>query len=85
MLYIKERIEKTAGLANRPDGGVVIRGYSGNVCKTERGIKYLGKRMARWLLHETLHRKHHRTLEYPSLDTPLEALFKTLQSQWLRL
>jgi hypothetical protein len=54
MLYMKERIEKTAGLANRPDGGVVIRGYRGNVCKTERGIKYLGRRMARWLLQETL-------------------------------
>jgi hypothetical protein len=54
MLYLKERIEKTAGLANRPDGGVIIRGYSGNVCKTERGIKYLGRRMANWLLHETL-------------------------------
>jgi len=54
MLYLKERIEKTAGLSNRPDGGVVVRGYSGNVCKTERGIKYLGRRMANWLLHETL-------------------------------
>lgn len=54
MLYLKERIEKTAGLANRPDGGVIVRGYSGNVCKTERGIKHLGRRMANWLLHETL-------------------------------
>ena len=39
---------------HRPDGGVVIRGYSGNVCKTERGIKWLGTRMGRWLLQETL-------------------------------
>ena len=54
MLYLKDRIEQTAGLAHRPDGGVVIRGFGGNVCKTERGIKWLGKRMARWLLHETL-------------------------------
>lgn len=54
MLYLKDRLEQTAGLITRPDGGVVVRGYSGNVCKTERGIKYLGRRMARWLLHETL-------------------------------
>ena len=54
MLYLKERIEQTAGLHHRPDGGVVIRGYSGNVCKTERGIKWLGKRMGKWLLQETL-------------------------------
>jgi len=54
MLYLKDRIEQIAGLAHRPDGGVIVRGYSGNVCKTERGIKWLGKRMARWLLHETL-------------------------------
>jgi Putative serine esterase (DUF676) len=54
MFYLKERIEQVAGLAQRPDGGVVVRGYCGNVCKTERGIKWLGKRMARWLLKETL-------------------------------
>lgn len=54
MLYLKERIEEVAGLAQRPDGGVVVRGYSGNVCKTERGIKWLGRRMAKWLLKETL-------------------------------
>lgn len=54
MLYLKERIEQTAGIAHRPDGGVVVRGYSGNVCKTERGIKWLGRRMGRWLLQETL-------------------------------
>ena len=54
MLYLKDRIEQVAGLTHRPDGGVIVRGYSGNVCKTERGIKWLGKRLARWLLHETL-------------------------------
>jgi hypothetical protein len=54
MLYLKDRIEQIASLSHRPDGGVIVRGYSGNVCKTERGIKWLGKRMARWLLRETL-------------------------------
>jgi hypothetical protein len=54
MLYIKERIEHVAGLDRRPDGGVVVRGYRGNVRKTEYGLAYLGKHMAQWLLAETL-------------------------------
>ncbi len=39
------------------DGGddeeVVVRGYSGNATRTERGIKYLGKRLARYVLSMT--------------------------------
>src|SRR5579862_7188984 len=54
MLYLKERIEQVAGIHKRPDGGVVVRGYSGNVRKTEFGLAYLGKHMAQWLLAETL-------------------------------
>lgn len=54
MLYLKERIEQVAGIDKRLDGGVVVRGYSGNVRKTEYGLEYLGKHMAQWLLAETL-------------------------------
>ncbi|PHH65893.1 hypothetical protein CDD81_1262 [Ophiocordyceps australis] len=32
---------------------VVVRGYPGNATKTERGIKYLGKRLARYVLSMT--------------------------------
>ncbi|KAK4251590.1 putative serine esterase-domain-containing protein [Corynascus novoguineensis] len=32
------------------DEEVIVRGYSGNAAKTERGIKYLGKRLARYIL-----------------------------------
>ncbi|ATY64247.1 revertant of glycogen synthase kinase mutation [Cordyceps militaris] len=32
------------------DEQVVVRGYSGNATKTEKGIKYLGKRLARYVL-----------------------------------
>ncbi|SPQ19990.1 51641925-fea4-44f5-9baf-6c0363c00152 [Thermothielavioides terrestris] len=35
------------------DEEVVVRGYSGNATKTERGIKYLGKRLARYILSMT--------------------------------
>ncbi|KXX79791.1 putative lipase ROG1 [Madurella mycetomatis] len=32
---------------------VIVRGFSGNATKTERGIKYLGKRLARFVLSMT--------------------------------
>ncbi|KAL2175596.1 putative serine esterase-domain-containing protein [Thermothelomyces heterothallicus CBS 202.75] len=32
------------------DEEVIVRGFSGNAAKTERGIKYLGKRLARYIL-----------------------------------
>ncbi|KAM0563210.1 hypothetical protein ACHAPJ_000926 [Fusarium lateritium] len=35
------------------DEEVIVRGYSGNSTKTERGIKYLGKRLARYVLSIT--------------------------------
>lgn len=30
---------------------VIVRGFHENVCRTERGIKYLGRRLARYVLH----------------------------------
>ncbi|KAK4134221.1 DUF676-domain-containing protein [Trichocladium antarcticum] len=35
------------------DEEVVVRGFSGNATKTEKGIKYLGKRLARYILAMT--------------------------------
>ncbi|CAK7266409.1 hypothetical protein SEPCBS119000_002014 [Sporothrix epigloea] len=35
------------------DEEVIVRGYSGNATRTERGIKYLGKRLARYVLSMT--------------------------------
>jgi Putative serine esterase (DUF676) len=32
---------------------IIVRGFDGNATKTENGIQYLGKRMARWLLELT--------------------------------
>lgn len=36
-----------------PDEEVIVRGFSGNATRTERGIKYLGKRLARYILSMT--------------------------------
>ncbi|KAK4235931.1 putative serine esterase-domain-containing protein [Achaetomium macrosporum] len=38
---------------NNDDEEVIVRGFSGNATKTERGIKYLGKRLARYILSMT--------------------------------
>ena len=35
------------------DEEVIVRGFSGNVTRTERGIKYLGKRLAKFILATT--------------------------------
>ena len=29
---------------------IIVRGFPGNACRTERGIQYLGKRLAKWVL-----------------------------------
>ncbi|KAI8949061.1 putative serine esterase-domain-containing protein [Xylaria longipes] len=36
-----------------PDEEVIVRGFSGNATRTERGIKFLGKRLARYILSMT--------------------------------
>ncbi|VEU21442.1 DEKNAAC102279 [Brettanomyces naardenensis] len=47
MLYIKERIEE---MCSKTGENVVVRGYAANVCRTERGVKYLGRRLAEWIV-----------------------------------
>ena len=32
---------------------VIVRGFPGNACRTEKGIQYLGKRLAKWILSMT--------------------------------
>ncbi|GME74031.1 unnamed protein product [Ambrosiozyma monospora] len=49
MFYLKEKIEQ---MSEKTGDNICVRAYTGNVCKTERGIKYLGRRVAEWLIHE---------------------------------
>lgn len=49
MLYVKEAIDKAAKASGE---NVVVRGYFDNVRKTERGVKYLGKRLAKCIVEE---------------------------------
>ncbi|KAK6357982.1 hypothetical protein TWF730_007336 [Orbilia blumenaviensis] len=50
---------------------VITRGFHGNVCRTERGIKYLGKRLARYAF----------SLAYP--DRPLPTSLRNQKSNGL--
>lgn len=55
------------------DEEVIVRGYSGNATKTEKGIKYLGKRLARYVLSTTYP-------DQPYLPTPKGATESILHS-----
>lgn len=48
MFYLKEQIDS----CNSKDGkeNIVTKGFFGNICKTERGIKYLGSRCAEFII-----------------------------------
>lgn len=50
MLYIKERIEATAWSTG---DRVICKGFAGNVCNTERGVKWLAENVGEWVLRET--------------------------------
>ncbi|KAG5440142.1 hypothetical protein PCANB_001711 [Pneumocystis canis] len=49
LFYLKEQIEKQGRASGE---NLIISGYSGNVCKMDKGIEYLGKRLAEWVLKE---------------------------------
>lgn len=44
MLFLKEQLDQGA------KDNVVVKGFFGNVCKTERGVKYLGSRVADYVV-----------------------------------
>ncbi|KAI0996779.1 hypothetical protein K3495_g11404 [Podosphaera aphanis] len=45
--------QKQDGSDESEDEEVIVRGFPGNAARTERGIKYLGKRLARYVLGES--------------------------------
>lgn len=49
MLYVKEAIDKAA---KQTGENVIVRGYFGNVRKTEKGVRYLGRRVAEYIVNE---------------------------------
>ena len=55
------------------DEEVIVRGYPGNATRTEKGVQYLGKRLAKWILSMT----------YP--DQPFLPAKKTLRKRLSRV
>ena len=60
------------------DEEIIVRGFPGNVVRTERGIQYLGKRLAKYVLHMTypdqpyLPAKRSKTPSFPRSLTRLK-------------
>ncbi|KAL6451614.1 ROG1 putative lipase ROG1 [Candida maltosa Xu316] len=50
MLYLKEQIDRSVSLRDHHDEDVVVKAFFGNIGKTERGIKYLGSRVAEYII-----------------------------------
>ena len=47
------RSNEDAEASDEEEEEVLVRGFGGNVCRTERGIQYLGKRLAKYILQMT--------------------------------
>ncbi|EGV65305.1 hypothetical protein PSN45_002546 [Yamadazyma tenuis] len=48
MFYLKEQIDSCN--SDSASENFVVKGFFGNICKTERGIKYLGSRVAEYII-----------------------------------
>ncbi|KAH3663616.1 hypothetical protein OGAPHI_005017 [Ogataea philodendri] len=72
MFYLKEQLEKQAESSGET---LMIRGYTHNVCKTERGVKYLGRRLAEFLVHEAS--KHEEIVKISFIAHSLGGLVQT--------
>lgn len=51
MFYMKEQLEL---MADKTGENLVVRAYFDNVCKTERGVKYLGRRLAEYIIYDSI-------------------------------
>lgn len=49
MYYIKEQLDKSS---EKSGDNLLVKGFPGNACKTEKGVKYLGSRVAEYVVNE---------------------------------
>lgn len=49
----KDDLSSRADVGSDDEEEIIVRGFSGNVVRTERGIQYLGKRLAKYVLSMT--------------------------------
>lgn len=50
MAYMMEQIYKSQ--KNHPNEQIVVKGYTDNLCQTEKGVKYLGTKLAKYIVEE---------------------------------
>lgn len=48
--YLMEQIYKCQKFY--PDEQLIVKGYTGNICETEKGVKYLGQNLAKYIVEE---------------------------------
>jgi hypothetical protein len=65
-----EELEDT-GDEDEDEEEVIVRGFSGNAVRTERGIKYLGKRLAKYVLAMTYPDQPYKPITKKSASTAL--------------
>lgn len=58
MFYIKEQIEKSQRYYK--DEQIIVKGFMGNICKTEKGVKYLGTKLAEYIVKELYNERIHK-------------------------
>jgi hypothetical protein len=51
LLFLKEKLDEKARLTGE---NLIVRGYCDNVCKTEKGIKFLGRRLGDYIMKELM-------------------------------
>lgn len=55
MLYLKEKIDE---MAEKTGENLIVRGFHKNACRTEKGIKYQGRRVGDYVLDELIPKNH---------------------------
>lgn len=84
MCYIRDQLERNAEIITGEN--IVIRGYKGNVCKTERGVKYLGRRLAEFIVNESMDGLPYRSVKKISfIGHSLGGLIQTFALSYINI
>lgn len=78
MLFLKEMIDAS------PEN-VVVKGFFGNACKTERGIKYLGSRVAEYVIELLKNENLQNTTKISFVGHSLGGLVQTFAIAYLEI
>jgi len=71
----QEDLDPTAEVDEDEEEEVIVRGFAGNVVRTERGIQYLGKRLAKWILAMTYPDQPYKPEKKKSIPKKLSRVF----------